>query len=345
MTGTTRRALLQVLAAVTAALRLGAAGPPVSVARAAPEEPPDEETVEAPSVSREWAAAVAGGGSVEDVAWSGWYWPTSAEFGPTLFAPNGPLAKYDRYVLAVTGEDPQTRLWEQREVNFPGIAWAGHCNGSAAAALLEEEPTAPIEVAGIRFSVGDLKGLLAEYHFADAAAWSLGDGVTLDAADFHLAVARWIERRGRGYIVTFNPGGEELWNYPAYAAESSWEPEPGEEGRWHVRTTLWMADMETRTEYVGVLPWPGPNGKTLTYDVWGDPRRPDRGTWTGVSAGRGFARPTVVWFPDPLLRNALPFDEPRVLTSPAFERRYLDAILAGREPEPPPEREPDATPE
>ena len=47
-----------------------------------------------------------------------------------------------------------------------------HCNGFAAAALLEPEPTEQREILGITFSVADLKGLLVDYHFGDAAAWS-----------------------------------------------------------------------------------------------------------------------------------------------------------------------------
>src|SRR5262245_35150725 len=41
---------------------------------------------------------------VEQPVWSGWWWPASDGAGPTLFAPNGPLDKYDRYVQAVRGE-------------------------------------------------------------------------------------------------------------------------------------------------------------------------------------------------------------------------------------------------
>jgi hypothetical protein len=85
--------------------------------------------------------------------WSGWWWPASNGVEPTLFAPNSPLDKYDRYVALVSGENPATRAWELQHVFFPGSLWAGHCNGFAAAALLEPEPTEPLSTQGITFSV------------------------------------------------------------------------------------------------------------------------------------------------------------------------------------------------
>ena len=75
--------------------------------------------------------------------WSGWWWPANDLVGgPRLFDPDGPLARYDRYVEALGRPNPSTVEWERAEVRFAGVAWAGHCNGWAAASLLEPEPTA-----------------------------------------------------------------------------------------------------------------------------------------------------------------------------------------------------------
>jgi hypothetical protein len=51
-------------------------------------------------------------GEVQPTPWSGWWWPASG-YGPALFAPNGPLDKYDRFVATMTGDDPGTRAWER----------------------------------------------------------------------------------------------------------------------------------------------------------------------------------------------------------------------------------------
>ena len=96
-------------------------------------------------------------GEVEAAPWSGWWWPSFEGVGPTLFAFNGPLDKYDRYVAATSGADPATRTWERQSLYFPATPWAGHCNGFAAAALVEPEPTEPVTMLGITFSVADLK--------------------------------------------------------------------------------------------------------------------------------------------------------------------------------------------
>ena len=46
-----------------------------------------------------------------------------------------PLAPCQKKEIAVID-------WERQEIRFAGLSWAGHCNGWAAAALLEPEPTA-----------------------------------------------------------------------------------------------------------------------------------------------------------------------------------------------------------
>ena len=70
---------------------------------------------------------------------------------------------------------PAHASFERASVFFPNTTWAGHCNGFAAAALLEPEPLEPVTALGVTFSVADLKGLLVDYHFGDAAAWTFGD--------------------------------------------------------------------------------------------------------------------------------------------------------------------------
>lgn len=263
---------------------------------------------------------------LDPLPWSGWWWPASDSIGPTLYAPNSPLDKYDRYVAAVTGESPDTRGWERHTLYFPGSAWAGHCNGFAAAALLEPEPTQAVDVAGVSFSVGDLKGLLVDYHFGDAAAWSFGgtDGVDVNPADFHRMLLNWVGAAGMGFVLTYDMGGGEVWSYPVYRFESSWSMDPADGDAWLVKTTVWMADMDVPQNFVGTKPYPGPGGKTFEYTVHGDPRNPSDGEWTGASRSGRFAHPGRIWYPEPNVRN----DE-RDLVSPGLDRQTLANILAG----------------
>jgi hypothetical protein len=256
--------------------------------------------------------------------WSGWWWPANASLGPALFAPDSPLEKYDRYMANVTGEDPGTRAWEREELYFPGSQWAGHCNGFAAAALLEPEPTEPVTIFDITFTVADLKGLLVDYHFADAEAWAFGDDSELNPADFHRMLLNWVGVAGKGFVLTYDMGNGEVWSYPLYRYDSSWTQDPDDLNTWHVTTTVWMADMSVPPNFVGTKEYPGPAGKTFTYTLQGDPNNSTDGAWEGASRTGRFAHPGRIWYPEPTVRTT-----DRELVSPALDRQTVANILAG----------------
>ncbi len=282
-------------------------GPPVPAYALEPEEPP----------------RAAGGQAVP--AWSGWWWPAhEAIAGPRLHDSGGPLAKYDRYVRALGLPDPGTRQWELNNVRVDGsrFPWAGHCNGWAAAALLEPEPVEDREVGGVLFTVADLKGLLSDYHFADAAAWVVGGEEGVDPVSFHRTLLAWMRDDGRGLIMTFVDERGGLWSLPAYAFESVWGPDPIDPLVVHVRTTVWMADFNVPADFVGSRPWPGPGGKVFQYTLTGDPAAPSHGDWEGVSLEGAFARPWQLWYPEPRVRN---LDRP--LTSPALDYALIQRLL------------------
>ncbi len=259
---------------------------------------------------------------VQPNAWSGWWWPAFNGVGPTLFAVDGPLDKYDQYTLALRGDDPGTRNWERQSVFFPNTPWAGHCNGFAAAALLEPEPQQPVSALGVTFSVADLKGLLADYHFGDAATWSYGDAnAEVNPARFHAMLLNWVAASNKGLVVTYDMGGGEVWSYPLYRFATQWAPDEVQHGLWHVKTTIWMADMDVAPNFVGTQPYPGPSGQSFTYDLYGDPRHPDDGLWTGASSSGRFAHPSRVWYPDARVRNP----DPR-LVSPRLDYDVLSTL-------------------
>src|SRR5262249_52276257 len=66
-----------------------------------------------------------------------------------------------------------------------------------------------------------------------------------------------------------------------------------------------------------------PAGKTLEYTLRGDPYNPTGGEWAPSTQGR-FARPFMVWYPDPDHRN---IDRP--LTSPSLDYQLLRTIIRG----------------
>jgi Transglutaminase elicitor len=262
-------------------------------------------------------------GEAEAAPWSGWWWPASQQYGPTLFGRQGPLDKYDQYVSLLTGDDPHTRDWEQQQVFFPGTPWAGHCNGFAAAALLEPEPQTPVTALGVRFSVADLKGLLVDYHFGDSAAWSFGDSrAEVSPARFQRMLLEWLGDGATGFVATFDFGGGEVWSYPLYRFESEWTADDEEPDLWHVETTVWMADMNVSPTFVGVRPFPSERGLKLTYDLAGDPHKPYYGEWTGDSVSGRFGHPSRIWYPDGVVRNTN-----RDLVSPGLDRDTIASLL------------------
>lgn len=232
--------------------------------------------------------------------WSGWWWPLRSGPPPHLDDPDGPLAKYDRYCVATGRPDPQTRAWEQTHAQAagPDDHWWGHCHGWAAAAVLEPEPAAAVERAGISFSVADLKGLLTAWHSGDGPQFLVGGaGQGVPALAFHNRLQQWLLGGGRPLIVDTYQGGAQVWNFPAYRARLEYRA--GEaSGTLHVTATLWFAGSGA----------PGSVGtqsftRTYSYRLTGDPQRPAAAEWEGESAGDSpQSRPWVLWYPDPALR-------------------------------------------
>lgn len=93
--------------------------------------------------------------------WRGYWFP---QRGQTI---SGPLKRYDQFVKARTGENPNSARYERNHHGWTGEVWEGHCNGWAAAAILNEEPVTPKTdpISGITFSILDQKALLSERDF------------------------------------------------------------------------------------------------------------------------------------------------------------------------------------
>lgn len=274
--------------------------------------------------------------------WSGWWWSVGGA-GPSLHAPGGPLAKYDRIVKALTGHDPETQTWEATELapSGLGLLWAGHCNGWAAAAILEDEPWAPREVAGVTLSIGDQKGLLSNLHFADSALWAYGGDDELTPADFHRSLLSWIRDQRRAFIVTFQLSGGEIWSYPAYRFELTSGPDPMDPEWSVVEARVWFADNDVSPDFIGLRHWPSDEGKRFTYRIKGPVTNPTAGAWDTALASERFGRPFQIWYPDPSQRNL-----ERQLTAPGLNESMIRDITGIRlaTPTPTPTTTPTSTP-
>lgn len=300
------------------ALLLIAAAPPPAPPLPAPVVPPGAR----PPVDR----------TLQPTPWSGWWWPMLDRPGtatPHLYDAGGPLDKFDRFVAATTGRSPGTRDWEYQHMRVidPDKSWWGHCNGWAAAAVLEPEPVRAVERGGVRFGVGDQKGLLSAWHQADGAAFAIGgQNRSLTALAFHRALVDFTVRRRMPVIVNvFSVGSDryQVWNYPTFRVRFAYTPDAADPRRTHVAATVWYVGNQVPPDFVGTQPWPSGAGKTYTYWLLDDPENPSAGEWEGETAGDGeLARPSLVWFPDADRRV-------QGLAPPTLRYESIRAITAG----------------
>ena len=118
--------------------------------------------------------------------------------------------------------------WNRANLRFfgPDEGWAGHCNGWAAASILEPEPTAPVTRNGITFSVGDQKGLLSGYHFGDEGAYLVGgrpDGVS--PREFRDALQLFLGSKHQPILANIYARSSQVWSAPAYKFETIYGPD------------------------------------------------------------------------------------------------------------------------
>jgi hypothetical protein len=100
-----------------------------------------------------------GSAAQANIPWSGVWWPRqSCELSFLGFSQGlSPLEKYDSIVYSNWGQNPGAAAWEADPANQHNLAtvatadWSGHCNGLAAAAILEPEPKTTITVPAGRY--------------------------------------------------------------------------------------------------------------------------------------------------------------------------------------------------
>jgi hypothetical protein len=249
--------------------------------------------------------------------WSGSWWPTG-RFPPPMATAGGPLDKFDRYIAGLGLPPLGARSWEAINHYKPGCPWCGHCNGWAAAAILEPEPTGPVRVGMIDFTVGDLKGLLTEVHYTDAYDLIEGarDIVTgtrddeLKAIVFHRVLLDWV-MNGEPVIMDMTKKPMVL-NHPVYRCQMTSRPDPIDPQKTHVTATLWFVSARVSPDYVGTM------GSQTGYQYWitGDFQNPSDGDWEGNSLDN---HPGSIW------RPAYVSYDPRRNPNPAL--KYYDPYM------------------
>jgi transglutaminase elicitor len=249
--------------------------------------------------------------------WSGWWWP-SGHFPPPMAAAGGPLDKFDRYIAGLGLSPTGAGSWEAINHYKPGCPWCGHCHGWAAAAILEPEPTRPVRVGMIDFTVGDLKGLLTEVHCTDAydlieGARDIATGTRddeLKAVVFHRVLLDWV-MNGEPVIMDMTKKPMVL-NHPVYRCQMTSRPDPIDPQKTHVIAALWYVSARVSPDYVGTM------GTQVAYQYWvtGDFQNPSDGGWEGNSL---IDHPGSAW------RPAYVNHDPRRNPNPAL--KYYDPYI------------------
>jgi len=233
--------------------------------------------------------ALAGSETVEVsvTPWSGYWWPHLK--GENLLGYQGqpaPMEKFD----VLHGLNRACIEWERAHHYDPdGEPWAGHCNGWAAVAVAEQEPTAPVTVDGVTFYVGDQKALWTEA-YQDAIGEIYGnnpDGSGIDPLTFQTMLQTYL-RDNDMPILMDEDLSIEVWTYPIYRYDMSWTDDGNTR---HVTITVVAASDFVNPDYVGTLAttW------TYTYDLTLSGGVPVSGQWTGDSIED---HPQFLWYPE-----------------------------------------------
>ena len=177
--------------------------------------------------------------------WSGYWWPFSKGGlvnGSDYNGHPAPLEKYD-YVTSGQYYGPAVRYGNSHYYDKNALPWEGMCFCWAAASILEEEPTHKGIYNGVRFNVGDKKGLLAVaydsplyYHYP-----------TDSPVDFHKVLSDFIGSKKISIIMDLG-SEDEIWNHPVFKYETNYTQDGNTR---HYTTTIYYITDQVNPDYVG----------------------------------------------------------------------------------------------
>jgi hypothetical protein len=211
-----------------------------------------------------------------------------------MYDPDGPLEKYDQYVMATRGSNPGALEWEM-ENHTIGESWSGHCHAWAVASIFEPEPRS-VTREGVKFTQDEIEGLLTETY--NAPGWkywgtpcencSQSSVAFQDVtpADFDMVMQEYMGNQRKNVILEIDPETP-IWNYPAYK---------------YTRSSVRHGDVQEVTMVVTIaIPMVnvgGTRSDTMRYTY--TLRDGTAGEWTGASVTD---HPDLIWVPTSRLRS------------------------------------------
>jgi hypothetical protein len=166
-------------------------------------------------------------GTSKILPWSSWWFPTKDKF--LFLSPDrsklAPLQKFDLYVERKLGRDPQSALFEEREVyDDREVNWAGLCHAWAIASVLHHEPRFAVSRQDIEFNVGDQKALLLKSYENVKGLDIYGhryNGAVNDeyediyADQFHRFAQYFLFEKELPFLMDYDPSFP-VWTVPVY---------------------------------------------------------------------------------------------------------------------------------
>jgi hypothetical protein len=222
-------------------------------------------------------------GGTAKPAWSGYWWPMLTTRGWHLYDQAGPFTPLLKVGQATGNYGPLNWERQYKLTTNPAHNWWGHCNGWAAATVMEtDEPKQSVQVGRTVFNNGEIKGLLTAIHQGDPVDlfrgrphWSGGNSSTdLRALDFHRAILYYMRDRKEGIIFNLSLKPE-VWNYPAYFYRMSGVTDTRDSRYTHVTVTLFFADDDVYPNFIGTdvynsvaAEWTGDSVRNHPQFVW-----------------------------------------------------------------------------
>lgn len=230
----------------------------------------------------------------DPVPWAGYWWPYLDDGIADGENDDDGLSPADK-IDAIFNRKNYATAWEKRQhgTGRRPAAWWGHCNGWAAAAIMEREPRTAVTRNGIKFSVADRKALLTEYWMESGSDFigrrvydenDLSSAAFWDVvpAAFHLLITNIVGDQKQSVIIDRFTGAE-VWNHPLVAYEIEpikpndyLGPDPKYKNiyRVNVKTTIWWATDEVgANDITPEFKWKEDDffdKRTLKYELWVD---------------------------------------------------------------------------
>ena len=271
-------------------------------------------------------------GEIKPAPWSGDWWSRKKGFmvkGWPGHSPS-PFERYDAFVQSRTGKNPGAWAWENdvRNTHYNPQAedWEGHCNGWSAASILAPEPRETKVRNGITFETSDQKAILSELfmntycQFYGKRNWGNhgDDPDDIYPDEFHRLLLEYIGNR-KSAIVCDTAFDRQVWNFPCYKFESSWDTGWFDDSKLKVKTTVYYADDGVRPDFIGTK-W---FSTTYTYNLFLDSQgNITGGEWTGGSRQN---HPDFVWVPT----ADAPNPNGTVQENPRLDPKFVKEITQG----------------